>query len=44
MSQEAEQSEEFSNNKEETDQIIPDLQKYLKEQVWKSAKLEIALQ
>ena len=44
MSQEAEQSEEFSTLNEETDQIITYCQKYLNKQVKKSIKLEISHQ
>ena len=44
MSQEAEQSEEFSTLKEEIDRIITDCWKSLKEQVKKLIKLEIEIQ
>ena len=44
MSQEYEQSEELSTLKEETYQIIANLQKSLKEQVKKQSILDIALQ
>ena len=44
VSQEAEQSEEFATTKEDTDRIITNRRKYLKEYVKESIKLEIALQ
>ena len=44
VSQEAEQSEEFANLKEDTDHIITDFRKSLNEQVKRAIKLEIALQ